>query len=649
MKVRAATGWRSRLLGSTFSLAILLIGHGQLASLAQSQPEPSPGFFFSHQGSLDLSAGQTTVKLVNNLARAVTLRIVPTMSSTENRSASVAVEPNEVTIDPGLDKTITVTPTAEAGPAALDVAGALIAFEPGTPEADRRVVRLPVRLRLPPREDPRPLVKEWSVTSYRQWPWDDRLHNEALPLSSAASCEALALPTDRLGAVSSATGGGAEVRGSCEKPHPWLETSAIELVFPGIDHHSGDYKGTIDLLPADDKAGEVVLTVRRTDAPHLPLAVLAAGVLSAVFALRWQDGGRRVSELIERTIRAEAAATRAQSDFRAASLGQPWAGYSIVEPIAAEGASLRSDLRWVRARTFGNPETDETFKRTVTRIGAIESLVQGWPALATKISDLDFQVRSVQSAADRVAIAGRDDPRIVAWLATPLRGRAVTVDEAIALGAVIDSRTATAQVWERLATLVSDARNSYAPLSQADRSSWPAPLVTEFSSLAGALYAVADELFTVIDDKEMATRNTAADVDAVVARVNALRAQVPLDLGESDTKSRGITAYAEAVLGMSVIGGGGRLEPAPSSAALADEIATTRQLWDRVLLVLLTALALWAGLAALYFDKPFGTPRDYFTIFAWGFGAPVAVTTLGRAVASAGVSGRSPVRPSARL
>jgi len=60
-------------------------------------------------------------------------------------------------------------------------------------------------------------------------------------------------------------------------------------------------------------------------------------------------------------------------------------------------------------------------------------------------------------------------------------------------------------------------------------------------------------------------------------------------------------------------------------AAEAERIKRWRQFVNLIVVLVLGLAALWTGLTTLYFDKPFGTVRDYLNVLLWGFGVQVVL------------------------
>src|SRR5690606_7291567 len=118
--------------------------------------------------------------------------------------------------------------------------------------------------------------------SYRFAPWGDDTENAVLPLRDAESCDEVAVPDGTVGGVS-ASPGAARVEATCRAGGAPGAGVGVELACPGLGHHTGDYRGTIDLTPGAE-GGSVRLTVRRTDHPLLPAAVAVLGVGTAVAA-----------------------------------------------------------------------------------------------------------------------------------------------------------------------------------------------------------------------------------------------------------------------------------------------------------------------------------------------------------------------------
>ena len=87
----------------------------------------------------------------------------------------------------------------------------------------------------------------------------------------------------------------------------------------------------------------------------------------------------------------------------------------------------------------------------------------------------------------------------------------------------------------------------------------------------------------------------------------------------------GLTDAAADEVAAALDEGSRRLIEHVSTLARTAEEEANRRAFQRFfanwwVLLALGAVTMWTGLTALYFDKAFGTLRDYVTILVWGFG-----------------------------
>jgi hypothetical protein len=161
---------------------------------------------------------------------------------------------------------------------------------------------------------------------------------------------------------------------------------------------------------------------------------------------------------------------------------------------------------------------------------------------------------------------------------------------------------------------------------------------TEILQLDAALDTLSEvdwELWNVLDADELDRRSAKRDLDDAtrsLARLNRyLDASLPGDLEVYfvQASSDGIRGALRDTPGISD-SWWQELGSEPEKPELrAAWIQSRNRFWDHAVLILLFALAVYTGLTTLYFDKAFGTLRDYLSIFAWGAGSKAAVEVLG--------------------
>jgi hypothetical protein len=604
-------------------VAFVLTGVGVLAfgflGSAQAQ-EAQPPVVFARPAVTLPDGGSAGLTLFNNTTAELllTVRITP--------SDAFSVESSAASIGPGGSVALRVTDVAARPGAGGRVTVLAATPGPGNVLAPRQggVARATVSVATPG-QPAEPLVSEWSVTSYRFKPWGDSTDNEVMPLRDATSCDDLLLPDGTAGGVSASPGSARVVASCTEGGAPGADVGA-SLAFPGLAHHTGDYRGDIDLAPGD--GGTVALTVRRTDYVLLPLVVALLGVAVAVAAQRRlgrrdeRASGDRDAWLLLAEV------DRAHRAFAAKADDASWAGYSFK---ADADDRVRAVLRGVPPELDPGDANDPGDRQTLEPVAVAAA---AWPALADRLAELDVAVTEVAlKAASYRPADGSVEPACLA-ASRPLLGSPDPLDvgEALAVAAIVDDAATLTEGWLDWAATVAQLESRVDLLALAmddlpadhDDQGRLAQARTKLSAARSGLWDAED--LAGLDE-----RGTLTAIRDARTLLDGLDHHVSGAAGPGREPMAAGTPVVRSVSPVAVAGGRGTGGTA-GTAGSARRRRPRAGAGTAIALAATGFVAVWSGLSVLYAGEAFGSLGDYVAIFAWGF---VAQAVLGTVVALA--------------
>jgi hypothetical protein len=455
----------------------------------------------------------------------------------------------------------------------------------------------------------KPLVDSWRITNYRG-PILHGLHNTTVPLAENASCGATA--TEVVGGVGRASGGTATVAATCRPG----ETS-VHLSVSGLDE-AGDYTGKVDLA-VDAPGSELTLTVRNTDDVVYPALLLLAGIILALLAA-WQSGRlTTLSRAREETFLIEADAASAHQRFRAAG-GEAarekstWQGYSFMTSLQNRLESVRKRLRGLRW-LFSEIDVEKgPYKEQLDVLAELRTLVDAWEPFATRLAALATARSAVTK--DPPLARHADDLLQGHEIATTDQVRPLIEDavqtEAALLGWPADDHTVRKllELGASLGTTIPAGRGT-------DR------LIRAVTKVE----QVRDDMWSAADGTAYTALDVAGRLEEPETELAALRRQYLGTLSGREAEEHEpepperVTARPHS---WDVV--------RETATARARRAALSRRLRNSLAFAAIAAVTVWTGLTALYFDKPFGTWRDYTAALVWGFGAQAALTALAGAL-----------------
>lgn len=267
------------------------------------------------------------------------------------------------------------------------------------------------------------------------------------------------------------------------------------------------------------------------------------------------------------------------------------------------------------------------------------TVIRAWTPFAKRLAELDAALTEVERMAPEHEAPGveADKPKFINPARNLLEGRPLAISVILARLNEVDQTTTVAEAWPTHARQIAELRKRARQLGAAT-----ADLPVNHSDhgvLEGAqreLSEALDKLWTSETAQQLATRHVAGDLEEAQDALASLAHRLPeielVPLGPGAAAEPSLTAPSARSELAAVLGG-------KSPTELARTIARRRFRRNVVVLAFLAGVAVWTGLMALYFDKPFGSPRDYVAAFVWGFGAQAILeglaTGLGRVVVAA--------------
>jgi hypothetical protein len=597
-----------RTVGAALVIAVLFI-------LA---PTPTPALAepaavdFAEVASLPVQGGKPAyATLVNNTASTYDVAITAVISEGVGEAEPT---PSAMHLGPGGIAVVGVTASSSAKAEGFLVAIARSGRAPAV--VARR------RFQIEPMAAWKPLVAGWRVTSL-QGPVANGLRNAALPLAGGGGCGS----TDSslvVGAVARPAGGSAVVTATCRRGK-----SSVDLSFDGLAE-AGDYEGRIDLSP-DREGGDVALTVRRTDGLPYPVAFLLAGIALAMLA-SWQSGRlSALSQAREEAWLLQAEAAEIHDQFHLAGDGKPWQAYSFLTALRSRLDAVRADLRGLRWLVSEVAADKGPYKAQLDQLTELTRIVGAWKRFGGLLATLSAAREVLGSPG-----AGTQSPRIATHVGNLLSGEEITeVEGVLPLIADVEATLVALRAWPLDSAVVEELRDLGVRLEHVV----PAEDRHRLETALAAVDAVRDGMWTAEDGAAYLALQVGTRLEGPKVELTALRRQY-LRLVSTGAGRHGpddsSAPTPEVRRSLS--------EAHESAAATARRIALSRRARNVAVFLAIGAVTAWAGLSALYFDRAFGTWRDYVAIGVWGFGAQAGLTVLAGALDRI-IAGGKVVRP----
>ncbi|MBA2358738.1 MAG: hypothetical protein H0V84_09965 [Actinobacteria bacterium] len=478
--------------------------------------------------------------------------------------------------------------------------------------------------------DPEPAVETTEATVHCYVPFGHFCRGDAeveIPLKEGVEVKdpaALALPTGEVGALSG-DAGSARVRYGGEVKEEG-GGGTIELV---LDHISGvgDYEGKVDLLPADDKAGDVTIKAAVSDAWGWAAGMLALGILAGLLLLRLAGSGRAIFNLRLRLGETLTDLDDAQGEFDRAAKDTDWAGFTVASAAASEGTELKTKIDALGFASFSQLDAEKV-KKIEERLAKLATAATELRALAT-----DFP--ALKTATDALAkrepgLDGEPPPLRADALALFGGERVLDLAELSQRVKDVQTKTALATSWKKYERLISDYIYELGQIDALDDKN---------DACARSLEALAGRLWEVRDETQFASEDIEGALAEVHKSIHDLQVGRKLKASEFVRTLTGVTSWNLVE--------GGLLEriypevpaapapvtqplPAPlsSSAAELEKLKEFGFRREAALAIVAFLIAVVTGMSTLYMDKAWGDWIDYANAFLWGIVTKTALDLL---------------------
>jgi hypothetical protein len=491
-----------------------------------------------------------------------------------------------------------------------------------------------ISVTLSKKSQPTPATDDWTTTL--RWGVASSDVGLEVPLDVDVPCARLDLPKQgtRIGTVVKGSSTGTVSYVACidatttttlAKGAPATTTAAaadeaspadaIKIAVDGLpEHGAGEYEGTIDLAPDDDKTGTVDVTVDQGSNAVLPVVLLLASVVVALLIQYLRAGRLAVAEDLARCEELRGRVGTNEDDAQSVVLafrreaGAQYPGYDLSTAVVAATGTIERGLGALRrAHPFTLAPGNDGVTKLRGELDRVGSLVDGWPAFGNDLGRLAAAVVDVQ-ATGMV-------PKFVAWCRTELLDDAAADTVASLTSAV--STTARARVvaedWPSVALRLDKARQRAKQLRSSDAHLNPEELVT-LGAAQGQLsqaqvdLGLAETPETLIELRSGVVQR-AIDLVDQLAHIEVKGLRQLLNASSSPDAPGVLTLGAPASI--DALTG-----PAAMARAAQERRRTTAI--SGVLVAVFLALTVWTGLVALYLGKAWGSKQDMATALLWG-------------------------------
>ena len=477
-----------------------------------------------------------------------------------------------------------------------------------------------------------PAVAAWEASADRQWWWHKHnLHDASVPIK-ALPPETVIPPLDEtkpLGVLTDGHGHRVTVFGEIQPAGKSAHrTPVVDLTFIGL-RGTGKYEGEIDLMPSDEKLGTMKLTLIQRDRWPVPVATLLLGLLVAWLIQRFAGVNANL-----RRLQSSADESKRRLDARANIQG-----VSISDADVAWNSAKRAirRLRWFTIVSID--KEGEDFKCAKLAVDQLALAAKNWQserlgnALETLRAALHDVAQnpwpqppgsdSLQPALLRKGWLLLSEPTKVADVPARFSDATAMAELATRWSALQDRLVELAALLARLNDVLTD-ESERRLLGRARRlhsgvrwDLWhttdPTDLkrrttldeVNQLDDIIGQLsYRIAEPEWAAVDVPELAGRGWLTD---------------------SRSPDRGLMADSASGLGADL----GDIFDKVVEAVRSPEAEEVRiRLIGVAIAAIAVFVAAWGALVLLYFDKPFGTARDYLGLLVWGLGTAAALETM---------------------
>lgn len=631
------------------TLLVLLCSRG---SLVYSQ-QPPPPFEFADPGEINLDPEKgSKVQLFNNTTKdlSITFSVVDKAADSPLLLSQVIDYPTTLTLHPGgVDiLTLRVKPNTSAG----TYSAYLVAFVPSTDFVRRKEIKLTMPDSSTPasgdktKVKPPPLVSEWRTTVYYH-PWSHEVTlRQPLPLVSGFDTKTLKLKESDLVATLVGKHDGETVLVRFTPPKEGVYVDLPLSLDSNNCIEADEYIGETTAIRKDKSDGKttdsvpVKLTIVAAHHFYYPVIVIILGIALYYSMQRYLGVLRKVLSLKQQVMELERDYSNADHDFKASAKGQAYVKDSIEKDFKTK---CDESLIWIKQlnkdNRFSFNEQNPVYKNLLTRLADLQGVVILWKDLArTGLNALRDGLATIH-----IAHASRpNDSDLTKKPAAMLTAErlllpktAMNTDELKVLskqmGEILpriskwmDQNSRAATSWEKLQAITKAEDFSSIDTLQQDE-------VKQAEKDARSQWR---HLWTR-DDYDPAVVSASLETFAdIIARWGVHVPSVSRFRLALDGTERPAYLVFNERFDMNKAAGirSGKMEHTVSPERSIKTLELRMLEWDVFYFAIALAVAVVTGLRELYFDKPFGSVRDYLAVFIWGFATKAIVDTVTTAI-----------------
>lgn len=620
-------------------------------SLVYSQ-QPPPLFDFADSGEINLDPEKgSKVQLFNNTTKDVSINFsVIDKDADSPRLLSKVIEfAPTLTLHPaGVDTlTLRVKPNSSPG----TYSAYLVAFVPSTDFVKRKEIKLVIPDSSAPASGakevkPPALASEWKTTAYYH-PWShEATLSQPLPLVSKFDTKTLTLEKSDVVAKLVGKHDGETVLVKFAPPE---EGEYVDLPLSLASKEciqADEYIGETTAIRKDKSDGKttdsvaVKLTIVAAHHFYYPVIIIILGIFLYYSMQRYLAVLRKVLSLKQQVMELKRDYSNADHAFKASAEGQDYANNSIKEDFESK---CDESLVWIKKlkkdNKFSFNEQDLDYKNLLTLLADLRGIVILWKDFArTGLNAL----RDGLAAIDIAHAARPDAPDLTEKPAVMLKAEgfllpntAMKTDELKVLSKQIGEILPRISKWMDLNSHAGTSWEKLQAITKAqDFSSRDSLQQDEIKQAKSDAFSLWRHLWTRDEYDpavESASLETFADVIAKCGVVVPFVSRVSLTLDGTARPAylvfneRSDIDKAAGILS-------GKMEDTVSPERSIKTLELRMLEWDMFYLALVLAVAVVTGLRELYFDKPFGSVRDYLAVFIWGFATKAIIDTVTTAI-----------------
>ena len=355
------------------------------------------------------------------------------------------------------------------------------------------------------------------------------------------------------------------------------------------------------------------------------LALILGTILALWFQQRYIGVLRPIWELRENEARLRVLFSKAQEKFEEASKAETYASYSIKSDLDQQLTEQRKQLDVLTQTATGKlDESNPAYKKVADELKRLAAIVKEWGGFADKLRALKRE-----EARARAELASAAPPYFLS--PPPTEPLVITRAGELLVGAPLtlsgfESRLAeiavTVAALKNWSALNKDVVNLRMMLTEIDVTVLDVDNQDNFKAVEKDLNGVWYDLWQLQDFNTEEVKKRLSEIHKSISLIIASAPRVRAI--EDEAKARAL----EYRWRFMTEGEGAEGEVPGDDAAREKHYRNMRRNADVAFIVVAFVIAVNTGLSQLYYDKPFGTARDYVNALLWGFGTQTALSAF---------------------